>query len=172
MAEVPVLDPEPGVPPYEATGPAPSDPRGLGRLAFALAVSALCAYAVGIALLLVPVRTPQVQDCGAPGAFLLDGRVDVVPDAEDRILDGDGAVVHLPASVADEARDRPCRERVAARAVPATALMAAATVVGLAAFGLELFLVRPRRRRARAGVRPETVVAKGPPALPESHPQD
>lgn len=149
-------------------GRIPAEPRLLGRSSFGLAVLALVAYAAGVVLLVVPVRTPEVQDCGAPGAFLLDGRVDVVPDAEDRILDADGAVVHLPAAVADAARDRPCRERVAARAVPGLALIGGATVVGAIAFALEMLLVRPRRRARVASIPAEPP----PPPSPEAHGPD
>lgn len=124
----------------------PREPRLLGRLAPGLAVLALAAYAVGAVLLTLPVRTPEVQDCGAPGAYLLDGRVDVVPDREDRILDGDGAVVTLDPAVAAAARERPCRERVASRAVPAVVVIGGATLLGVVAFAVELFVVRPRRR--------------------------
>lgn len=173
MDDAPAPGSAPGARPVEPGRPAPSEPRVLGRVAFALAVAALVAYAAGLVLLVFPVRTPQVQDCGAPGAFLLDGRVDVVPDAEDRILDGDGEVVQLPAPVADAARERPCRERVAARAVPAVALIGGATIVGLVAFAAELFLVRPRRRRAlaaQAWTGPAT--PEGPPAPRELHQQD
>ena len=57
-----------------------------------------------------------------------------------------GDVVTLDPAVADAARDRPCQERVAARAVPAAALLLGATVLGVVAFLVELLVVRPRRR--------------------------
>lgn len=112
-----------------------------------LAVAAIVAYAAAAVLFTLPVTTPDVQRCGAPGAYLLAGRVDVLPDAEGRIVGPDDEVVTLEPSVAEAARDQPCRNRVAARAAPAAGLVAVATVVGLGAFALELAVVRPRRRR-------------------------
>ncbi len=164
-----MVDAPPPAPPAAEPWPAvvpPTDPPpagALGRLAVALAGLALLAYLVAGVLLALPVETPHVQDCGAPGAYLLDGRVDVLPDREDRIL-RDGEVVTLDADVADAARERRCRDRVAARAVPAAILLAVATLVGLVAFGLELFVVRPRQRRAIRAA------AAGPPSTPQGAP--
>lgn len=130
-------------------GKAPDrSPTFIGRLAVALAVSALVAYAVAAVLFTLPVSTPAVQRCGAPGAYLIAGRTDVFPDAEGRILGPDDELVTLDPMVAAAARDQPCRERVAARAAPAAGLVGAATAVGVGAFALELLVVRPRRRRA------------------------
>lgn len=142
----------------------PPEPRLLGRITLGLAVVALVAYAIGAVFLTLPVRTPQVQDCGAPGAYLLDGRLDVVPDHDDRIVDGDGAIVTLDPAVAATARDRPCQERVASRAVPAAIAIGAATVLGVVAFAGELFVVRPRRRARALALGPSTVppVTEGP----------
>ena len=67
----------------------------------------------------------------------------------------DGDVVTLDPSTARAARERPCRERVADRAVPAGILMTVATVLGASAFLVELIVVRPRARKAaRAPVDP------------------
>jgi len=127
-------------------------PGRLGRVAVALAALAVLAYLVAGVLFLVPVETPGVQECGAPGAYLLDGRLDRIPDEEGRILDADDQVVTLDPDVAAEARSTPCQERVARRAVPAAALVLAATGVGALAFALELLVVRPHQRRlVRAG---------------------
>lgn len=117
------------------------------RVAVTLAVAAIVAYGAAAVLFALPVTTPDVQRCGAPGAYLLAGRIDVVPDDEGRIVGPDDEVVTLMPSVAQAARDQPCRDRVASRAAPAAGLVAAATVVGLGAFALELAVVRPRRRR-------------------------
>ena len=121
-----------------------------------LAGLALAAFAGAIVLLAIPVRTPEVQDCGTPAAYLLDGRVDVIPDAQDRILGPDGQPLTLPASAATAARQHPCQDRVADRAVPAGILVLAGTVVGLAALALEVLVVRPRLRRSLAGAAPPT----------------
>lgn len=141
------MDDAPAGPVDAPTPPStPAEPRLLGRITLGLAVVALVAYAAGTVLLALPVRTPQVQDCGTPGAYLLGGRVDVVPDRDDRILDEDDAVVTLDPAVADTARARPCRERVASRAVPAAIVLGGATAMGVVAFAVELVVVRPRRR--------------------------
>lgn len=155
-------------PPKEAAPPAPvaplpspaAAPRVLGRVALALAVVALVAVAVAVVLLAVPVRVPAVQQCGTPAMYLLDGSVDVVPDPEGRILGPDGEVVTLEPQVAEAARRAPCQERVAARAAPAGLLLAGGFVLGLVAFALELFVVRPRARRAHPG----TITPPAPPA--------
>lgn len=160
--------PPPGLPPappapadaWPPLAPAVTPPPGpLGRVATVLAGLALLAYVVASLLLVVPVETPEVQDCGAPGAYLLAGRLDRIPDDEGRILGPDGDVVTLDADVAAVARATPCRERVAARGVPAAILVAAATVLGVIAFALELFVVRPRQRRQLRAA------AMGPPPL-------
>lgn len=114
----------------------------VARLGFALALVALAGYLAATALLVVPVEVPRVQDCGAPGAYLLSGRVDVIPDGQGRVLGPDDEPLPLPASVADAARNMPCRDRVADRAVPAGALIVASTAVGLVAAVMSL--LRPR----------------------------
>lgn len=168
MPGCPAVDVAPATtPPPDGSDPAappPGGSRAWGRLSFGLALLAVLAYACGAVLLVLPVRTPQVQDCGAPGAYLYEGRLDVVPDREGRVLDGEGDVVELPPAVADAARDKPCQERVAARAVPAAGLVGGATLVGIVAFALELFVVRPRRRRALAG--PPSASVTGRPDWP------
>lgn len=129
------------------------EPEVAGRVTLGLAAAAVAAYVLAAVLLTLPVETPGVQDCGAPGAYLLEGRVDTVPDREGRIrVESDAPegfeVVTLDPDVAEAARDDRCRDRVARRAVPAGILLLAATVVGTTAFLLELLLVRPRRRAA------------------------
>lgn len=130
------------------------EPTIAGRVARGLAAASIAAYLVAAVLFTLPVETPGVQDCGAPAAYLVDGRVDTIPDPEGRVRveDADAPdgfeVVTLDPEVAETAREEPCQERVASRAVPAGILVVVATVVGLAAFLLELLLVRPRRRAA------------------------
>lgn len=177
-----VVDPSPAAPPA-APGPPvpPADPTAwpplapvvtpppslLGRIATVVAALALLGYLVAAVLLTLPVETPQVQDCGAPGAYLLAGRLDRIPDEEGRILGPDDEVVTLDADVAAAARANPCRERVAERAVPAALLVGAATIVGALAFVLELAVVRPRQRRAiRAGLDAEAPPPWGDPPGP------
>lgn len=153
------VEPPPGSPPV------PSVPAG--RVSVALAWASLACFVVALVLLVIPVSTPEVQDCGAPGAYLAQGRLDVIPDANDQILGPDGEVVTLDGPVADAARDEPCQQRVAGRAVPAGVLLLVGTLGGLAAFVVEVLVVRPRRRRAwRAAV--EASSPPGPPARPPS----
>ncbi len=124
-------------------------------MSLAMAVVALICFALALVLLALPVETPGVQRCGTPAAYLLEGRLDVIPDAEDRILGPDGEPVTLDAETAQTARDQPCRDRVADRAVPAGGLVLAGVVVGLGAFAVEVLVVRPRRRQAwRSAVGP------------------
>lgn len=161
-----VADPGPGpAPPDPATGPDALPPTALGRASVALAAVALVCFLVAVVLATLPVRTPGVQDCGAPAAYLAAGRLDVIPDAQDRILGPDGEPLTLDAETAQAARDQPCRERVAVRAVPAGVLLVVGTVLGLAAFAVEVLVVRPRRRRAwRAAVL--SAAGPGAPAAP------
>ncbi|QYG91125.1 hypothetical protein HC251_00870 [Iamia sp. SCSIO 61187] len=171
--------PAPPAPPASPAEPAwpplapaldPPPVGAIARLSMVGAGLALLCYLVAGVLLAVPVETPGVQDCGAPGAYLLAGRVDVVPDPDGRILGPDGEVVTLDADVAAAARTEPCRDRVADRAVPAGLLLTLATVLGVVAFATELFVVRPRQRRvvraARAAERdrPTDPTPGGPPA--------
>jgi hypothetical protein len=167
-----VVDTPPAAPAPEGWPPlapavTPPPPGPVGRVAVVLAGLALLAFAVAGLVLAVPVEVPEVQDCGTPGAYLLAGRVDRIPDDQDQILDGDGRVVTLDADRAAEARANPCRDRVAERAVPAVWLVLATMVLGVVAFALELFVVRPRQRRAmRAEAETAATAAAGlsPPA--------
>jgi hypothetical protein len=147
--------------------PPPADgPRRLARATLAAAWASLLLFGVGALLLVVPVEVPEVQDCGTPVGYLLEGPVDVIPTEDGRFLDEDGEVVTLDADATRDARERPCRERVAELAVPAALLIAVATLVGLVAFVVELFVVRPRQRRALAAhAAPDAAAATpvGPP---------
>ena len=157
----------PPAPAPDRSGPAPGAPRGLARATALVAAVAVAGFVVAGVLLAIPVRTPGVQDCGAPAAYLLGGRVDAIPDPEDRILGPDGEIVTLDAAVADTARSRPCQDRVASRAVPALLVLTGAFVLGVAAFAAELFVVRPRTRRARAAYfAAREGPATGPPPSP------
>jgi hypothetical protein len=149
------------VPLEQEPAPAPQRlprPRGW-RATATLVVASLClaAFAAAAVLMAIPVRTPGVQDCGTPFTYLVSGRVDAVPNAEDEIVGPDGNVIELDPDVAAEARETSCRERVASRAVPAGILVMTATIGGALAFLVELLVVRPRARRE--------IGATAPPAL-------
>lgn len=148
------VDPRPGpTAPALADGSDAQPLSALGRTSVALAAVALVCFLVALVLAALPVRTPGVQDCGAPAAYLAAGRLDVVPDAQNRILGPDGEPRTLDEETARTARDQPCRQRVADRAVPAGGLVLVGTLLGLTAFALEFLVVRPPRRRAwRAAV--------------------
>lgn len=141
-------------PPAPAVSP-PADggPRRLARATLAGAWASLVLFGVAALLVVIPVSVPEVQDCGTPVSYILRGPVDVIPNPEGRFLDEDGEVVTVDDDVAREARDRPCRDRIATLAVPAAVLLVIATFVGLVAFGVELFVVRPRQRRAIVAAR-------------------
>ena len=176
-----MVDPPPAAPPaapnaapeaWPPLAPVVTPPAGLlGRIAVVVAGLSLLAYLVAGIVLVAPVETPGVQDCGAPGAYLLAGRVDRIPDADGRILGPDDEVVTLDADVAAEARATPCQDRVADRAVPAAILLVVATVLGVAAFAVELFVVRPRQRRLiRDGMAPPPDPLLPPPPPPPAPP--
>jgi len=127
------------------------------RLAAGLAAVAVALYAVAAVLFALPVESP-IQDCGAPGAYLLSGRIDLVPDARGRVF-VDGELVALEANVADAVRRSSCGDRVAARAVPAGALLVAGFVIGVTALLIEMVSLirhRPRRLVAPGPVEPPT----------------
>ena len=172
-AAPPAAAPPPPPPPSEAwppLAPAVTPPPGLlGRIATVIAGMALLAYVVAAVVLAVPVETPGVQDCGSPGAYLLAGRLDKVPDESNRILGPDEEIITLDDDVAATARATPCKERVADRAVPVALLVLAATVVGAGAFAIELFVVRPRQRRL---VREALGPPPFEPPLPAARPRD
>lgn len=93
----------------------------------------------GLAVGSVPVRTPIVQDCGTPLAFVLTGRVD-------RFLDPNNPPRGVTAKEAEAANKRPCRKRVAPRMVRSAELLLGGLVAGLA--GVVMLLVgRTVRRR-------------------------
>lgn len=166
VADLPPAAPPAAAPPapeaWPPLVPAVTPPPGLlGRIATVVAGLSLLAYLVAAVVLAIPVETPGVQDCGSPGAYLLAGRVDRIPDEEGRILGPDGEVLTLDADVAAEARARPCRDRVADRGVPAAVLLVTATLLGVVAFAIELLVVRPRQRRE---IRAATPPLPDPPA--------
>lgn len=129
------------------TGASPT--TGLGRATLVVAALAVVAYAIAAILLVVPVENPPVQDCGAPGAYLLTGRLETFIDDRGRFRAPSGEVVQLSDEQAERARDGRCPSRVADRAVPAGVLWLAATVIGATALVVEVLVVRRRARRAR-----------------------
>lgn len=135
----------------------PSPIRRPERLISASTVAAW----VGLALILaglvvgsVPVRSPKVQDCGAPLAFVLTGRVDV-------FVDPNNPPRGFTPKQAVAANKRPCRTRVAPRAVRSAELLLGGLLVGLTGVAL-LVVGRVSRRRA--------FLRDGPPAGAPSQP--
>lgn len=157
-------------PPIPAVPPPADGPRRLARATLAGAWASLVLFGIAVLLLVIPVEVPEVQDCGTPVGYLLEGPVDVIPTEDGRFLDEEGEVVTIDADAAREARDRPCRERIARLAVPAAVLIVLATLVGLVAFVVELFVVRPRQRRAIAAARDDLTSPVGPPVGPPTGP--
>ena len=98
-----------------------------------------------------------------PRGLGLAGRVDRIPDDDGRILGPDDEVITLDDDVAAEARATPCRDRVSERAVPAAILLVVATVLGVAAFAVELIVVRPRQRREMRAAMAPPEPSGGPP---------
>jgi hypothetical protein len=104
-----------------------------------LLVASLVALVVAGAYAAVPVRNPGVQDCGAPGAYLLTNRQDVV------------VAVGTPDSPPDASRLRtqpPCRALVNTALERAGLFVVAGVGIGLAGAFLGLADDRARFRRA------------------------
>jgi len=96
-----------------------------------VATIGVIAALIGLGLLLRPVETP-VQDCGAPIAFLLDGRTNVGADPT-------APPPGLTAADVRSNNERPCRVRVAEAAKPAGTLIAAGLVAAVGAALVESF---------------------------------
>lgn len=111
---------------------------------------ALAAIAVGIGVSLWPVRNGDVQDCGTPLAFVLTGRQDAAPTA------GPGGTPPSAAEI-ERALDHPCRERVAARMVPAALIWLGGILLGFGA----LVATMIGRRRLRRRIQPATMDEHG-----------
>jgi len=91
--------------------------------------------AIGTVIVLIPVRNPGVQQCGAPLTFLASGQINRIPDATGRVLI-DNRVVRLSPAAAKRAVDSPCSERVERRAIPAGILVVLGSVMGLTAVAI------------------------------------
>lgn len=102
----------------------------------------LALTAAGLVFGTVPVRTPKVQDCGAPLAFVITGRVD-------SFVDPNNPPRGITAAQARAANRKPCRKRVAPRMVGSGALLLGGLVVGVTGVGM-LLIGRSARRRAHA----------------------
>lgn len=152
-------------PPVPAvTPPVAAGPVRLARATRAGAWGSLLLYLVAGLLAVIPLGMPEdIPDCGTPVSYLLQAPIDVVPTEDGRFLAEDGSVVTVSEDAAREARDRPCRERIARLAVPAGILLVVATVIGLVAFGVELFVVRPRQRRVLRAALDDGAVSPPPP---------
>ncbi|HEY4375831.1 MAG TPA: hypothetical protein VGM93_01685 [Acidimicrobiales bacterium] len=132
--------PDPGPP---AAVPSSGWPDGLISAMPFLALVGVLAIAAGGVLLAVPVRNPKIQECGAPVAFLLRGRVDIYADP----TNPPAGLTKAQANAANQDR---CGHRVAGRAVPGGLLIVSGLAVGLAAGGAEWAARGARRRRLLA----------------------
>lgn len=135
---------EPAPPPVPAAAPARPAATGILQATAIIATIGVLVALLGIAIMLLPVRTPT-QDCGTALGFLLDGRVDQLV-SEDNPPDG------ITPAEAKANNAAPCRERVADRTKPAAVLLGAGVVAALGAALAEttIRLVR-RNKRRRAG---------------------
>ena len=120
--------------PHEApSAPAPAAPRRtwLNRLAAVPGWLAVVAMLGSLGLAFVPLSNPGVQTCGSPALFLLDGKVDRLPDANGRVQDADGTIRTLTKAQQDRAFNHKCSARVADRIVPLAATFGTGAIVGL-----------------------------------------
>lgn len=116
----------------EPSAPVPGRRSVVARGVAAVGWLALLAIVVGLVVSLVPLRNGIVQACGAPAAFLIDGRSDVYPDAGGRVRNSDGRIVQLSPGAVKAAIDRRCSRRVGDRMVRAGALLVGGGLVGVA----------------------------------------
>jgi hypothetical protein len=129
--------------------------RPLWRITGVLGWIAVVLITVGIVIVLIPVRNPGVQQCGAPLTYLMSGEVDRIPDATGRVLI-DGKVVTLSPAAQKRAFDSPCSHRVERRAIPAGILVVVGSVMGLAAVTIGI-VGAWRRATARVAADPQEV---------------
>jgi hypothetical protein len=139
---VPPADPPPSDPPppsdqtADPSDGAPVTPLPKSRTERAGTLVAWCVPALllaAVVIALVPVRNGRVQDCGAPIAFVAQGRTEAqLPDV-DRAGQKDTPPKNFTEAEYRDAAEHSCRERVAPRMVWAGALTLAALVLGLGA---------------------------------------
>lgn len=141
--------------------PAPSRRGGAGTISMVLGWLSLLAISIGVIVALLPVSNGPAQDCGAPGAFLLEGRPNEYPDADGRVQTTDGKGRQLSPLAVERAAARPCSERVAERMVPAGGLLTGGLVAGLAC--LLTHGIGALRRTRAAPAEPPPASAPGEP---------
>lgn len=120
--------------------PIPRWPDQLISASTAAAWAALALVTVGVVVGLVPVQNPKVQDCGAPIAFVLRGRIDQYADPSKP----PNGLTSAEATAANKDR---CQARVARRMVPGGVLILSGLVVGIVGLAA-MFFGRSARRRA------------------------
>ena len=143
MTDVDTLPPPPGqdVPPL-APAARPQRPRRLDLTAWLASLGVLIALS-GVVVLALPVHTP-IHDCGSTFAYLYDGRYEPPTDP------AKPPKGHTAAQVR-RANAKPCRPRVADRAVLAAELILPGLALSLVAAGAEIVIrFRLRRRHAMA----------------------
>jgi hypothetical protein len=133
----PTAHPDPAPAGARAAAPAEvaADPgaRRWRRAGDVAGVVVLLCVAVAAVVGLVPVRNGRVQDCGAPFAFALHGRLDTYPDASGAVPGADGKSVTLTKSELDDAFRNRCSQRVGSRLAPLAGVTILALVAGAVA---------------------------------------
>jgi hypothetical protein len=129
--------------------------RPLWRITGVLGWIAVVLITLGIVIVLIPVRNPGVQQCGAPLTYLMSGQVDRIPDASGRVLI-DGRIVTLSSAAHKRAVESPCSQRVERRAIPASILVVVGSVMGLVAVTIGI-VGAWRRASARVAAEPQEV---------------
>lgn len=122
-------------------------PPGALRLTAAIATIGVVAALVGVFLVARPLRTPT-QDCGTALTFLLRGRLN-------EYVDPANPPRGVTAAEAEANNADPCQERAGDRGIPALALVAGGTALGIGAVVAEFSMrIRLRRRAHRAALGP------------------
>lgn len=123
----------------------PRWPPNAIRASTVIAWVALAAFMAGVVLFLLPVRNRYhgrtLQDCGAPAAFLKDGRTSA-------IVSSDSPPKFIPKADVHDINAHQCSDLVAGRAVPGAILLVSTFGLGLVAFVLA-WVGRRAERRAR-----------------------
>lgn len=131
---------------------APPRPPATVRVTAWVALAGLVVAALGIVVLLRPLRTP-IQDCGTAAGFLLDGRVDLVANPDDP------PPGTTRADVLDNNAER-CQERAANRARSAIVVVVVGALIGLTAVLVEAVV----RWRWRSAIRRSYLAGTAPPS--------
>lgn len=114
-----------------------------------LAWSVLPLVLVAVVLSALPVDNGRVQVCGAPLAFVAQGRAEVILPDVDRPGVEDSPPLDFSEAEYRDAAEHPCRERVGVRMAWAAAAVTLAFLLGLAGVVATLvgryWLMRPAR---------------------------